>query len=124
MQLSSILLLVIHAAGVLSAPSTTDESFAPDFANSSIPPPGPEWENYIDSANPLKARGCVSNAPYGCDLGRGRCWKVCGDHGEWCWTAEGDGGGNWHTCSDWGACNTGQNCGKNCHNAAECGCSC
>ncbi|KAK0106054.1 hypothetical protein ONS95_004559 [Cadophora gregata] len=50
MQLSSILLLVIHAAGVLSAPSTTDESFAPDFANSSIPPPGPEWENYIDSA--------------------------------------------------------------------------
>ncbi|PVH75689.1 hypothetical protein DL98DRAFT_657977 [Cadophora sp. DSE1049] len=122
MQLSSIVFVAIQVASVLSAPS--DIGDAPDLSNSSLPPPGTEWESYTDIANPLKARGCVSSAPYGCDLGKKRCWKVCGDGGQWCWTAEGDGGGDWHTCTDWGACNQKQKCGKNCKRASECGCSC
>ncbi|KAH6711895.1 hypothetical protein DL95DRAFT_373588 [Leptodontidium sp. 2 PMI_412] len=124
MQLSSILFLAIQAAGVLSAPSAGNEGDAPDLANSSLPPPGTLWERYSDQKSPLQARGCVSSAPFGCDLGKKRCWKVCGDGGQWCWTAGGDGSGPWNTCSDWGQCSQQQSCGKNCNNADECGCSC
>ncbi|OBT46357.1 hypothetical protein VE01_05379 [Pseudogymnoascus verrucosus] len=124
MQFTSILFLAIQATGVLSASYAGNTGVAPDLSNSSMPPPGTAWARSSDKFNPLTARGCVSTAPFGCDLGKGRCWKVCGDGGQWCWTAGGDGSGDWNTCSDWGQCNQQQSCGKNCHNAAECGCSC
>ncbi|KFY02319.1 hypothetical protein O988_02211 [Pseudogymnoascus sp. VKM F-3808] len=82
MQLASILILTIQAVGVLSAPHAGNEGDAPDIANSSLPPPGTAWESLSERSNPLIARNCVDSAPFGCDLKKGRCWKVCGDHGE------------------------------------------
>ncbi|KAM3065106.1 hypothetical protein ACMFMF_011412 [Clarireedia jacksonii] len=124
MQITSILFLAIQATGVLSAPQAGNIGDAPDLSNSSTPPPGTLWEEGTGQLNPLTARGCVSTAPFGCDLGKKRCWKVCGDGGQWCWTAGGDGSGDWHTCSNWGQCSQQQSCGKNCRRASECGCSC
>ncbi|KFY71236.1 hypothetical protein V499_08566 [Pseudogymnoascus sp. VKM F-103] len=87
MQFTSILFLAIQATGVLSASYAGNTGVAPDLSNSSMPPPGTAWARSSDKFNPLTARGCVSTAPFGCDLGKGRCWKVCGDGGQWCWTA-------------------------------------
>ncbi|KFY81505.1 hypothetical protein V500_11357 [Pseudogymnoascus sp. VKM F-4518 (FW-2643)] len=94
MQFYSILFLAIQATGVLSASYAGNTGVAPDLSNSSLPPPGTAWARSSDKFNPLTARGCVSTAPFGCDLGKKRCWKVCGDGGQWCWTAGGDGSGD------------------------------
>ncbi|EUC33611.1 hypothetical protein COCCADRAFT_36559 [Bipolaris zeicola 26-R-13] len=124
MQFTTILFWAAQAVGVFAAPHAGNEGEAPDFANSSIPPPNTPWMSFTDKASPLSPRGCVSTAPYGCDLGKKRCWKVCGDGGQWCWTARGDGSGDWYGCTDWGSCNQQQSCGINCHNPKECGCNC
>ncbi|KAL2061170.1 hypothetical protein VTL71DRAFT_7443 [Oculimacula yallundae] len=95
MQLTTILFLAIQATGILAA-TAGPEDFAPDFENSSVPPVE-EWGNYTAfdaSSSPLGKRNCWSGSPYGCDAGKKRCWKVCGDNGQWCWTARGDGGGD------------------------------
>ncbi|CAG5188703.1 uncharacterized protein ALTATR162_LOCUS12012 [Alternaria atra] len=124
MQLTSILFYAISATGVLSAPYAGDTGAAPDFENSSTPPANTPWLSFTDKASPLDRRACYSAAPYGCDMGKKRCWKVCGDGGKWCWTAKGDGSGDWIGCTDWGSCNQQQSCGKNCHHPEECGCGC
>ncbi|RYN41370.1 hypothetical protein AA0113_g6740 [Alternaria arborescens] len=124
MRFTDILFCAIQAAGVLSAPHAGNEGEAPDFANSSVPPPNTPWLSFTDKASPLDKRACWSGSPYGCDLGKKRCWKVCGDGGQWCWTAGGDGSGAWNGCTDWGSCSQQQSCGKNCNNPKECDCSC
>ncbi|KAK5989540.1 hypothetical protein PT974_11067 [Cladobotryum mycophilum] len=65
------------------------------------------------------AASCYRDAPYGCT--RGYCWKVCGNNGEWCWTARAGGIGKWFTCNSWKDCDAKQACGKGC---PSCGCGC
>ncbi|PYI09935.1 hypothetical protein BO78DRAFT_383762 [Aspergillus sclerotiicarbonarius CBS 121057] len=52
----------------------------------------------------LQDRACYKDAPYGCS--GGYCWKVCGNKGEWCWTAKKGGVGAWYTCSSYKDCGT------------------
>jgi hypothetical protein len=80
--------------------------------------------------NIFEKRACSLDAPYGCSLEKGRCWKACGDmkKGEWCWTASNSGTGSWATCSSWNDCGTDSvlfGCGRNCvEKPTECGCGC
>ncbi|KFY11524.1 hypothetical protein V492_04401, partial [Pseudogymnoascus sp. VKM F-4246] len=50
MQFTTILILAVQAAGVLSAPHAGTEGDAPDIANSSLPPPGTAWERSVDKS--------------------------------------------------------------------------
>lgn len=71
------------------------------------------------------ARSCYYGSEFGCS--GGYCWKQCTDNGDgqWCWTAEGDGGGPWRTCSSWEGCKDKAACGKGCKGKDKsCGCSC
>lgn len=74
----------------------------------------------------LTERKCYDKAPLGCS--KGYCWKSCGDQiGQWCWTARFGGEGAWATCKSYEDCGIDdQNfgCGKGCHKADQCGCSC
>ncbi|CEI60176.1 hypothetical protein FVEN_g6360 [Fusarium venenatum] len=79
-----------------------------------------------DSTGLLSKRICWDVAPYGCE-NRSYCWKVCGQNGEWCWTAHAGGSGAWRGCRTWGDCGTDDKdfgCGKNCKASGICGCSC
>ncbi|PYI29060.1 hypothetical protein BP00DRAFT_479945 [Aspergillus indologenus CBS 114.80] len=71
--------------------------------------------------NTAELQTCYKNAPYGCS--GGYCWKVCGNNGEWCWTAKNSGVGAWYTCNRYQNCGTGTiyACGRGC---PSCGCSC
>ncbi|KAG7090592.1 hypothetical protein E1B28_009697 [Marasmius oreades] len=66
---------------------------------------------------------CDYDAPSGCS--GGYCWKTCEagtpDEGKWCWTAAGDGSGNWLTCKSYADCSVNASCGIGC---ASCGCRC
>ncbi|KAI9371050.1 hypothetical protein BJX61DRAFT_512793 [Aspergillus egyptiacus] len=76
-----------------------------------------------DGLGTQEERACYHKAPYGCS--RGYCWKACGDKekGEWCWTAENLGWGDWDTCSSWRDCGVKTySCGRGC--PFSCGCSC
>lgn len=71
--------------------------------------------------NPLFKRECVDNNAFGCSK-NGYCWKNCDAAGGWCWTAEGDGTGDWIKCKSDDDCNMGQSCGAG--DCDDCGCSC
>ncbi|RAH77612.1 hypothetical protein BO86DRAFT_322812 [Aspergillus japonicus CBS 114.51] len=64
--------------------------------------------------NTSELQACYKNAPYGCS--GGYCWKVCGNNGEWCWTAKNSGVGAWYTCNRYQNCGTGtiHACGRGC----------
>ncbi|KAK6533668.1 hypothetical protein TWF694_002601 [Orbilia ellipsospora] len=71
------------------------------------------------------AQACFFGAPYGCT--KGFCWKSCGKNGEWCWTANQGGLGQWQACSTFGDCAPSSNyaCGAGCTGKSKaCGCSC
>ncbi|KAF9534046.1 hypothetical protein CPB83DRAFT_728072, partial [Crepidotus variabilis] len=48
------------------------------------------------------AEGCWYDSQIGCT--GGYCWKVCGNNGEWCWTANNGGVGSLISCSNWQDC--------------------
>ncbi|KAI2470985.1 hypothetical protein F4781DRAFT_441237 [Annulohypoxylon bovei var. microspora] len=75
--------------------------------------------NY-DNATILQPRDCQYDAKYGCT--NGYCWKACGQPGQWCWAAKGDGTGPWIQCASYKDCKTKYACGKGC--GKECGCGC
>lgn len=68
----------------------------------------------------LEKRDCWYGKKSGCS--KGYCWKTCGQGGQWCWTAQGDGSGPWVTCGSDGDCNESQSCGGG--GCKACGCSC
>ncbi|KAK4222892.1 hypothetical protein QBC38DRAFT_374231 [Podospora fimiseda] len=70
----------------------------------------------------LEKRDCEYGAPVGCS--GGYCWKQCGDEGsgQWCWTANNGGYGDWIKCSTSSQCNTNMACGIG--DCSACGCSC
>lgn len=70
--------------------------------------------------NPIFKRECVDHNSYGCS--KSYCWKNCDPAGGWCWTAEGDGTGDWISCRDNNDCNMGMSCGAG--DCDDCGCSC
>ncbi|KAI1460256.1 hypothetical protein F4805DRAFT_454683 [Annulohypoxylon moriforme] len=77
-------------------------------------------EDGTDDAATLQARECYYDAQYGCT--DGYCWKSCGQPGQWCWAAQGDGTGPWVQCASYKDCGTQFACGKGC--GEKCGCSC
>ncbi|KAI8276638.1 hypothetical protein COL154_006968 [Colletotrichum chrysophilum] len=69
------------------------------------------------------ARDCWWGDNYGCT--DGYCWEKCNpEKGHWCWTAWGDGFGDWRKCKGKGECEPVKNaaCGQG--NCEKCGCSC
>ncbi|KAL0933838.1 idi-2 precursor [Colletotrichum truncatum] len=72
----------------------------------------------------LFARDCWWGDDYGCT--DNYCWQKCNPkEGHWCWTAWGNGFGDWRKCQNKGDCNPGTKntaCGQG--NCEKCGCSC
>jgi hypothetical protein len=101
--------------GVMAVPEGVD----PDSVRLCLEhPAGPIAERQAD------ARACEPiYEPTGCD--GGYCWKRCGadsNSGEWCWTAENGGHGDWITCSGPSDCLAAGDCGIG--DCDSCGCSC
>ncbi|KAI1208430.1 uncharacterized protein F4807DRAFT_461757 [Annulohypoxylon truncatum] len=82
----------------------------------SLAPGGVPQENSII----IQPRRCSWDAPYGC--AHSYCWKACGQLGEWCWMAEGDGTGPWVQCDTYKDYSILSRYGKGCGKNYGCGC--
>ncbi|PHH75066.1 hypothetical protein CDD80_2651 [Ophiocordyceps camponoti-rufipedis] len=127
---SSILLVALQAAGVLSTPgSAADECgvlgvFKVDLTKL---PAGVDPNAIRKCAeHPLRTslnrRDCWYGNASGCS--KGYCYRSCGTpgSGQWCWSANNGGLGSWIGCSKDSDCNTGMACGIG--GCKSCGCSC
>lgn len=71
----------------------------------------------------LESRSCWFKDHLGCSAG-GHCYKSCAQpgSGEWCWTAQNNGFGDWIGCSSVSDCSPTDQCGAG--GCSACGCSC
>lgn len=72
----------------------------------------------------LMARDCYEgDKSNGCT--DGYCWKKCqNEDGPWCWTAGGNGYGDWIDCDTDGDCSDDDACGVGDGDCTACGCGC
>ncbi|RDB29454.1 hypothetical protein Hypma_014810 [Hypsizygus marmoreus] len=133
MQLSASFILILASLTTitlgatlsdLAVPRTADSSNDDDCATLGGPMPKSNLPDGVITNDVRKcvghplgkgvdAQACWTASPYGCSSD-GYCWKVCGNNGEWCWTAANKGQGAWLRCSTYTDCHATDSCGGTC----------